>query len=194
MPDPNASLFHGLFRPFQGAVWLCGLSALVVIVVVLWVSAIVKKDNEFTQKLQCVQYFVATLLQQGSPQTPRSYAGRLLVSTFWFSVITLAAVYSGNLVAFLASSDRTTPFTNLEDVAQQTDYQIGTAEGGSPEMLLRTTEREPYKTIASLILNSSNIDILHPDTLHHLEKVFSASHVLAAFGYAAHLSILHQVY
>ncbi|ELU16737.1 hypothetical protein CAPTEDRAFT_138591, partial [Capitella teleta] len=67
----------------------------------------------------------------------RSYAGRLLVSTFWFSVITLAAVYSGNLVAFLASSDRTTPFTNLEDVAQQTDYQIGTAEGGSPEMLLR---------------------------------------------------------
>ncbi|ELU16732.1 hypothetical protein CAPTEDRAFT_70795, partial [Capitella teleta] len=67
----------------------------------------------------------------------QSISGRTLSGFLWFFSITLAAVYSGNLTAFLAVSKLSIPFSTLEDIASQNEYQIGFTGGGYSEMFFR---------------------------------------------------------
>ncbi|ELT87164.1 hypothetical protein CAPTEDRAFT_204976, partial [Capitella teleta] len=176
-PDPSAALFGIILRPLKQIVWFCVLASILLIAASLWIIGNAKKDNLFTNKLWCMQYSITTLLQQGSPQIPRSSAGRLLSSFFWLFAISWAAIYSGNLTAFLASSSLSTPFVYLDDVAEQTDYEVGTASGGSPEMFLRSTTREPYQTIAKRVFNSGDRNLYHSDVFYHLERVKEGKYI-----------------
>ncbi|ELU00478.1 hypothetical protein CAPTEDRAFT_85408, partial [Capitella teleta] len=137
-PNPGSSLFGIIFRPLQLHVWLCILSTIIVIVAAFWVTSMSSEnDSPLSNKWQCIHFSCATMLSQGSPYTPRSCSGRILSAFLWFFSITVAAVYGGNLTAFLAVSKLSTPFSTLADIAFQSDFQIGFPGGGYSEMFFK---------------------------------------------------------
>ena len=55
--------------------------------------------NEFSV-VNSLWFVVASLLQQGPDQTPRSIAGRTLSTSFWFFVTIVMAAYISSLAAY----------------------------------------------------------------------------------------------
>ncbi len=52
-----------------------------------------------------------------------------MVSSWWLFCIIIVATYVANLVAFLAVTQHTLPFTSLEQLQANTDYKFGTLGG-----------------------------------------------------------------
>ena len=53
----------------------------------------------------------------------------MIAGCWWFMVIVIYAIYTGNLIAFLTVSKTTMPFNSLEAMAAQTDYYYGLEDG-----------------------------------------------------------------
>ena len=66
-------------------------------------------------------------------------AVRVMMVSWWIYCITLGAVYSGNLVAFIAVTDDDIPFRTMEDVAASQGYTIGTLGASVYEMQFRVS-------------------------------------------------------
>ncbi|ELU07171.1 hypothetical protein CAPTEDRAFT_216535 [Capitella teleta] len=139
-PNSSSALFGIIFRPLQYTVWLCVISTILFTAAAFWMSGISREDSLFTNRWQCIYFSCAAMLSQGFPNIPQSISGRTLSGFLWFFSITLAAVYSGNLTAFLAVSKLSTPFSTLEDIASQSEYQIGFTGGGYSEMFFRVSQ------------------------------------------------------
>ena len=61
---------------------------------------------------------------------PNKLAVRIVVSSWWLFCIIIVATYISNLVAFLAVTRHTLPFTSLEELLANTDYKFG-IQGGT---------------------------------------------------------------
>ena len=72
-----------------------------------------------------------------------------MAASWWFFSITLAAVYSGNLTAFLAVSNLKTPLKTFEDIAHQSDFQIGILGGSSDVDFFKVKARWKWKCFMS---------------------------------------------
>ena len=75
----------------------------------------------------------------GGPWLPNNHSGRVLIGSFWFFAIVIAATYTGNLIAFLAVSTVKLPFETLEELAKQSSISWGTATGVALVMLFRVS-------------------------------------------------------
>ena len=82
-------------------------------------------------------YFLSEL--PGSPWTPRSHSGRILVAFYWIFCIVMVATYTGNLTAFLAVETVTMPFNSLSEMIQQNDYTWGLVKTYAVEGMFRVT-------------------------------------------------------
>ena len=71
---------------------------------------------------------------------PDSQSGRVLVGCFWFFVIAVVAIYTGNLIAFLAVSTVEMPFDTLQGLVSQSALEFGTSDGVALVMLFRVSE------------------------------------------------------
>ncbi|ELT88935.1 hypothetical protein CAPTEDRAFT_207328, partial [Capitella teleta] len=156
--------------PFDRIVWLCG------VIVVCFVSCLFcwngNRDSIFKSKLESCWFTIGAALQQGSPLSPGSCSGRVLAASLWCTMVTLAAVYSGNLTACLAVSNLNTPFTTFADLTQQNEYQMGMIGGSVNESLFGEGELEPYRTIGRRIYAAEATDpsVLSRDVAAHLKR------------------------
>ncbi|KAL1122650.1 hypothetical protein AAG570_002977 [Ranatra chinensis] len=73
----------------------------------------------FSKLVNCLWYLYGALLQQGGSSLPAADSGRLVVATWWLSVVVMATTYSGNLVAFLTFPKMETKVSNLDQLLQR---------------------------------------------------------------------------
>ena len=92
------------------------------------------RRHEFSLKWRCAVYTLRIFIKMvyfliGSTYKPKKLAVRIVVGSWWLFCIIIVATYVANLVAFLAVSQLTLPFTTLEELAANTDYKFGTLGG-----------------------------------------------------------------
>ena len=58
-------------------------------------------------------------------------ASRIILSCYWLLVITIVAVYTGNLIAFMTIKKIKLPVNTLEDLAHHPEFQAGLSAGTS---------------------------------------------------------------
>ena len=58
-------------------------------------------------------------------------ATRLIHTSFWLVSLVIVTMYSGNLVAALATQNVKYPFTNVNELAQDNQYKITARAGGA---------------------------------------------------------------
>ncbi len=73
----------------------------------------------------------------GYPWLPRTQSGRILVGFFWVFCIVIVATYTENLIAFLVVDSVVLPFTNLAELAAQSEYQWGVVKSYACEQIFR---------------------------------------------------------
>lgn len=66
----------------------------------------------------------SVLVQQGISTVPVPASQRLLLGTLWVFGVVLAASYTSNIVALLASTQYALPFTSLAELASLTDWRV----------------------------------------------------------------------
>ena len=67
--------------------------------------------NEFSF-VNSLWFVIASLLQQGPDQTPRSVAGRTLSTSFWLFVTIIMAAYIASMAAYFISKYGCTKWRN----------------------------------------------------------------------------------
>ena len=61
------------------------------------------------------------------------------MSCYWILTISIIAIYTGNLIAFMAVQKHQVPINSLEELAARPEYQAGIAAGGSPYQLFKVS-------------------------------------------------------
>ncbi|XP_078384348.1 glutamate receptor 4-like isoform X2 [Oculina patagonica] len=143
-------------HPFNYYVWIATLASLVVISVAVFVlnyfSPYGYKDYNSRGTSEEFNFFnsawfaLASMLQQGANNTPRSLSGRILAGCYWFCVLILVSTYTANLAAFLTVKNAEQPINNLEDIVDSS-YQIAALESSSTYEFFKTSQYELYKKI-----------------------------------------------
>ena len=72
-----------------------------------------------------------------NPQSSYKNESRAFTSCYWFLIITVLNIYSGNLVAFSTMRKLKLPVNSIEELAAKSEYQAGVSRGGSTASLFR---------------------------------------------------------
>ncbi|XP_046379514.1 glutamate receptor ionotropic, kainate 2-like [Haliotis rufescens] len=107
------------------------------------VPAAEKKDSVVTG-------FTMTImapLGQSSEHSPMFDSGRMLFSFWWLFCLIMAAIYRGNLMAFLTVSRTDIPFRNLEELANQDVYDVGATTGSYYSLAIQTSNQTVMKKL-----------------------------------------------
>ena len=83
----------------------------------------------------------------GNCRPPDKTGSRVFTSCYWFLVITVLAIYSGNLVAFSTMRKLKLPVNSIEELAANPEYQAGIPSGGSTVSLYKVGSRNQFKFI-----------------------------------------------
>ncbi|XP_067682733.1 probable glutamate receptor [Haliotis asinina] len=104
---------------------------------------------------------------------PVSLSGRLVMGAWWIFSLLTAAVYRGDIIAFLTASRTTLPFNTLTEMVAQDAYSWGTLGGSAYETLFRNSSTLQYKQIWEGMESrlASDPSVLSVDLNVHLEKV-----------------------
>lgn len=178
LPDPNESKWRRLVQPFKPQVHMCIWFSLLG---VTFITAVMEAFNPFyvTHPRSILHvgdmfwYMYGALLTQGGARLPDSHAGRTMVSAFWLFSIVMAAIYSGNLIAFMTVTKEEAPFQTVRGMVSQDDYKWGTAGGTSWVNIFQSSTNEVFKKIWAGIesYRKSDPDVLASDPEVHLRKV-----------------------
>ena len=60
---------------------------------------------------------------------PVKGVGRSIAGGWWFLVLVVYGIYTGNLIAFLTVTELKLPFNSLQEMAQQSQYKYGAESG-----------------------------------------------------------------
>ncbi|CAH1243329.1 GRIK2 [Branchiostoma lanceolatum] len=77
---------------------------------------------------------------------PRSFAGRVLASLWFFVCLVAISSYTANLAAFLTKTNLDQQISSLKDLANS-DYRFGALERNTIVKFLMNSTDEPYKTL-----------------------------------------------
>ncbi|XP_019645273.1 PREDICTED: glutamate receptor ionotropic, kainate 2-like [Branchiostoma belcheri] len=77
---------------------------------------------------------------------PRSFAGRVLASMWFFVCLVAISSYTANLAAFLTKTNLDQQISSLKDLANS-DYRFGALERNTIVQFLMNSTEEPYKTL-----------------------------------------------
>lgn len=89
-------------------------------------------------------------------------SSRILLSAWLLFTVTLAAAYSGNLIASMTDGRQKVPFSTLEELAQQDTYQWGLLGGTSFVTLFKV------RSITDIITQWKLLDSPLSMICHHL--------------------------
>ncbi len=95
----------------------------------------------------CTNFITVNITFSGGPKNllPIAPVGQILAGAWWLVAIILYAVYTSNLIAFLAVDITAKPFNSLRDLVEQDEYQYG-VEDGIVQMMLFKVGCERYSS------------------------------------------------
>ena len=70
---------------------------------------------------------------------PHAISARIVVATWWISVVVFSAAYTGDITAYLTIVDFESTVNSLEEITQQTEIMPLIRVGTSQETLLKVS-------------------------------------------------------
>ncbi|XP_035709778.1 glutamate receptor 1 isoform X2 [Folsomia candida] len=145
LPQTEMPGAFSFVKPMQGAVWSAALGALLAVAIVLLLVQR-KPHNESIFSFQNTLWFtIASIFRQSTPASPRSLAGRVVGSVWWFFTLILISSYTANFAAVRTVNRMILPIKNAKDLSEQTNIRYGTLLGGSTYEFFRRSEVPNYK-------------------------------------------------
>ncbi|KAI1299268.1 Glutamate receptor 1 [Halotydeus destructor] len=89
-------------------------------------------------------FALGAIMQQGVDLCPRSYAGRIVGSVWWFFTLIIISSYTANLAAFLTVERMVTPINSADDLAKQTEVEYGTLRDSSTQEFFKRSKINVY--------------------------------------------------
>uniref|UniRef100_A0AAN0LHA1 Glutamate receptor 1 n=1 Tax=Polyphagotarsonemus latus TaxID=1204166 RepID=A0AAN0LHA1_9ACAR len=100
--------------------------------------------NEFNL-VNSMWFALSALFQQGVDVCPRSYAGRIAGSVWWFFTLIIISSYTANLAAFLTVERMVTPINSADDLAKQTEVEYGVLKDSSTQEFFRNSQVQVFR-------------------------------------------------
>uniref|UniRef100_A0A8C1Q9N3 Glutamate receptor n=1 Tax=Cyprinus carpio TaxID=7962 RepID=A0A8C1Q9N3_CYPCA len=139
--------YFSFLDPFSPAVWLFMLLAYLAVSCVLFLAARLSPyewynpfpcwrdrrdllENQYTLG-NSLWFPIGGFMQQGSEIMPRALSTRCVSGVWWAFTLIIISSYTANLAAFLTVQRMEVPIESAEDLADQTNIQYGTIQGGS---------------------------------------------------------------
>ncbi|XP_046359459.2 uncharacterized protein LOC124137266 [Haliotis rufescens] len=114
-----------------------------------------RQSTTFTPgKMDVIQTPVAVALNQGSPHLPTASSGRVLLGSWRIVCMIIIAVYTGNQTAFNAVKKNYVPFSNLEELAENNEFNIVMTKSIYLEEMLQTSNDSVLEKIWTKIKDS----------------------------------------
>ncbi|XP_067118229.1 glutamate receptor 1-like isoform X2 [Centruroides vittatus] len=137
-------------NPLSEEIWMCIIFAYVGVSVVLFLVSRFSPhewryedgmmgptaSNDFSLQ-NSLWFSLGAFMQQGCDICPRSIAGRIVGSVWWFFTLIIISSYTANLAAFLTMERMVTPINSAEDLAKQTEVEYGTLSFSSTQEFFR---------------------------------------------------------
>ncbi|KAH7645973.1 glutamate receptor 1-like protein 1 [Dermatophagoides farinae] len=133
----NPGVFS-FMNPLSYEIWMCVILAYVGVSVVLFLVSRFSPyewryeetvygphvSNDFSL-YNSLWFALGAIMQQGCDVYPRSVAGRIVGSVWWFFTLILLSTYTANLAAFLTVERMVTPINSADDLVKQTEIEYG---------------------------------------------------------------------
>uniref|UniRef100_A0A3P9AII1 Glutamate receptor n=1 Tax=Esox lucius TaxID=8010 RepID=A0A3P9AII1_ESOLU len=153
--------YFSFLDPFSPAVWLFMLLAYLAVSCVLFLAARLspyewynphpclmgRKDmleNQYTLG-NSLWFPVGGFMQQGSEIMPRALSTRCVSGVWWAFTLIIISSYTANLAAFLTVQRMEVPIESPDDLADQTNIQYGTIQGGSTMTFFMNSRYQTYQ-------------------------------------------------
>ncbi|UYV60186.1 GRIA2 [Cordylochernes scorpioides] len=137
-------------NPLSEEIWMCIIFAYVGVSVVLFlVSRFSPHEWRYEENYEgpsasndfslhnSLWFSLGAFMQQGCDICPRSIAGRIVGSVWWFFTLIIISSYTANLAAFLTMERMVTPINSADDLAKQTEVEYGTLMFSSTQEFFR---------------------------------------------------------
>ncbi|GIY38295.1 glutamate receptor 4 [Caerostris extrusa] len=145
-------------NPLSEEIWMCIIFAYVGVSVVLFLVSRFSPhewryednfmgpsaSNDFSLH-NSLWFSLGAFMQQGCDICPRSIAGRIVGSVWWFFTLIIISSYTANLAAFLTVERMVTPINSADDLAKQTEVEYGTLMHSSTQEFFRNNFFEASK-------------------------------------------------
>ncbi|XP_056335384.1 glutamate receptor ionotropic, kainate 5 isoform X2 [Danio aesculapii] len=153
--------YFSFLDPFSPAVWLFMLLAYLAVSCVLFLAARLSPyewynpfpcwrerrdllENQYTLG-NSLWFPVGGFMQQGSEIMPRALSTRCVSGVWWAFTLIIISSYTANLAAFLTVQRMEVPIESAEDLADQTNIQYGTIQGGSTMTFFMNSRYQTYQ-------------------------------------------------
>ncbi|KAG9355790.1 hypothetical protein JZ751_000632, partial [Albula glossodonta] len=153
--------YFSFLDPFSPAVWLFMLLAYLTVSCVLFLAARMspyewynphpclreRKDmleNQYTLG-NSLWFPIGGFMQQGSEIMPRALSTRCVSGVWWAFTLIIISSYTANLAAFLTVQRMEVPIESPDDLADQTNIQYGTIQGGSTMTFFMNSRYQTYQ-------------------------------------------------
>ncbi|EDO41291.1 predicted protein, partial [Nematostella vectensis] len=147
--------------PFDEKLWLTTLGVVGLVSLIVWFLDRFSPQGYKTQAEKSGEgegdefslsnslwFAVASILQQGGDNTPRSTSGRVLAAAFWLFTLILISTYTANLAAyFTGERGIRSKINSLEDLVSQSTVKYGVQEGGSLFTFFSESKVDIYATM-----------------------------------------------
>uniref|UniRef100_A0A8C1IWA7 Glutamate receptor n=1 Tax=Cyprinus carpio TaxID=7962 RepID=A0A8C1IWA7_CYPCA len=153
--------YFSFLDPFSPAVWLFMLLAYLAVSCVLFLAARLSPyewynpfpcwrdrrdllENQYTLG-NSLWFPIGGFMQQGSEIMPRALSTRCVSGVWWAFTLIIISSYTANLAAFLTVQRMEVPIESAEDLADQTNIQYGTIQGGSTMTFFMNSRYQTYQ-------------------------------------------------
>ncbi|XP_046375511.2 glutamate receptor 3-like [Haliotis rufescens] len=189
--DPNTNKWLTLLSLFRYEVLICILVSLIFSTVFLFLIEEVTPVPSWTDDRptdmptrygDILWYHFGALMANGGAYLPNTESGRTMLSFWWLFTVIMAAIYSGNLIAFLADGREKPPFSNLAEMTQQDTYRWGFVGGSALVTLFQESNISVYQKIWQHVeVNVANDpDWLTQEGDEHLRRAAESKYVYLA--------------
>lgn len=107
--------------------------------------------------LNSMWFSLGAFMRRGCEVCPRSLAGRVVGSAWWFFTLIIISSYTANLAAFLTIERMLTPIKNADDLAKQSEIAYGTLDAGSTKDFFKTSKIPTYEKMWNFMSNEPGV-------------------------------------
>ncbi|KAA0710041.1 Glutamate receptor ionotropic, kainate 5 [Triplophysa tibetana] len=153
--------YFSFLDPFSPAVWLFMLLAYLAVSCILFLAARLSPyewynpfpcwrerrdllENQYTLG-NSLWFPIGGFMQQGSEIMPRALSTRCVSGVWWAFTLIIISSYTANLAAFLTVQRMDVPIESADDLADQTNIQYGTIQGGSTMTFFMNSRYQTYQ-------------------------------------------------
>ncbi|XP_076362724.1 glutamate receptor 1-like isoform X2 [Tachypleus tridentatus] len=144
-------------NPLSKKIWMCIILAYLGVSVVLFLVSRFSPvewrfeeaflgpsvSNDFSL-MNSLWFSLGAFMQQGCDVCPRSVAGRIVGSVWWFFTLIIISSYTANLAAFLTVERMVTPINSADDLSRQTEVEYGTLRFSSTQEFFKRSKIAVY--------------------------------------------------